>query len=69
MLYRVIKEASLLRRHVRRDMKEVREWVMQVIGKYSVKVEETSNNKCPKFGLKEANVSEVRDEGKLWEMY
>lgn len=38
---------------------------MQVIGKYSVKVEETSNNKCPKFGLKEANVSEVRDEGKL----
>lgn len=28
----------------------------------SDKVEETSNKKCPEYGLKEANISEVRDQ-------
>lgn len=35
----------------------------------SDKVEETSNEKCPKFGLKEVSVREVGHQGKLWEMY
>lgn len=31
----------------------------------SGKLEETSNEKCPKFGLKKVSVREVGDQGKL----